>query len=131
MGPSPSLVDTGEIPDSLWAKIQPVLLAADPPKATGRKRVDQRLLLNGIVYKMRSGCQWNRLPKELGDDSTVHRTYQRWLRLGVFERVWAIVEAESERLGGAAQGANGSTAPAVGLGKEYERFGGVESRRTG
>jgi len=63
-----------EIPDDLWEKIQPVLLAADPPKATGRKRVDQRQMLNGIIFRMRSGCQWNHLPKELGGDSTIHRT---------------------------------------------------------
>ena len=131
MGPSPPFENLWEISDGLWAKIQPVLLTADPPKATGRKRVDQRLLLNGIVYKMRSGCQWNRLPKELGDDSTVHRTYQRWVRLGVFEKVWAMVEAEGERLGGAAEGANGLTAPAVGHGKQYQRPGSVESRRSG
>lgn len=73
-----------EIPDGLWEKIQRVLLAADPPKTTGRKRVDQRQMLNGIIFRLRSGCQWNHLPKELGSDSTIHRTLQRWVSLGVF-----------------------------------------------
>jgi len=81
-----------EITDDLWEQIEPVLLAADPPKATGRKRVDQRRMLNGVVYKVRSGCQWNNLPKELGDDSTIHRAFQRWMRLGVFNQIWAMVE---------------------------------------
>ena len=85
-----------EISDDLWEKIEPVLLTADPPKATGRKRVDQRLMLNGVVYKLRSGCQWNLLPKELGDDSTIHRAFQRWVRLGVFAQVWAMVEEGQE-----------------------------------
>ena len=101
MGQSPPLVNIWEIPDGLWEKIEPVLLAADPPKGTGRKRVDQRRMLNGIVYKFRSGCQWNILPKELGDDSTIHRAYQRWVRLGVFAPIWAMVE-ESRELGGVA-----------------------------
>ena len=87
-----------EIPDGLWEKIQPVLLTADPPKATGRKRVDQRRLLNGIVFKLRSGCPWNRLPKLLGDDSTGHRAFQRWLSLGVFEQVWPILVEECHEL---------------------------------
>ena len=82
MGPPAPLENIWEIRDCLWEKIQPVLLAADPPKTSGRKRVDQRRLLNGVVYKSRSGCEWNRLPKELGDDSTIHRTFQRWMRLG-------------------------------------------------
>ena len=92
MGPPTKLINTWEISDGLWAEIEPVLLTADPPKTTGRKRVDQRRLFDAVVYKMRSGCQWNSLPKELGDDSTVHRAYQRWVRLGVFPRVWALVE---------------------------------------
>jgi len=91
-----------ELTDELWAKIEPVLLTADPPKATGRGRVDQRRMLNGVVYKMRSGCQWNSLPKELGDDSTIHRAYQRWVRLGVFDRIWAMVEAGQDT--GSAEG---------------------------
>ena len=69
----------------------------------------QRRLLNGVVYKFRSGCQWNRLPKELGDDSTIHRAFQRWVRLGVFARVWAMLEEASEELGGVARGDNGLT----------------------
>ena len=131
MGPSPPLENLWEIPDCLWQKIQPVLQAADPPKATGRKRIDQRRLLNGIVFKLCSGCQWNRLPKELGDDSTIHRTFQRWVRLGVFARVWALLAEESEELGGAAGGGDGLTAPTAGLGTECEKTGGVKRRRAG
>ena len=101
MGPSPPMENIWEISDDLWEKIKPVLLAADPPKATGRKRVDQRLMLNGVVYKMRSGYPWNLLPKELGDDSTIHRAFQRWVRLGVFAQVWAMVE-EGQRSDGEA-----------------------------
>jgi len=38
-----------EIPDDLWEKIEPVILEGNPPKATGRKRVNPRPILNGIV----------------------------------------------------------------------------------
>ena len=102
MGPSPPLENLWEIPDCLWEKIEPVLLAADPPKATGRKRVDQRRILNGIVYKFRSGCQWNSMPKEMGDDSTIHRTFHRWVRLGVFAQVWDLLVEEMEYPGSVA-----------------------------
>ena len=40
-----------------------------PLKATGRKRVHPRSILDGIILRMRTGCHWNRLPQELGDDS--------------------------------------------------------------
>lgn len=90
------LEDNWEISDGLWEKIEPVLLTADPPKATGRRRVDQRRLLNAVVYKLSSGCRWNSLPRELGDDSTVHRAYQRWVKLGVFNRVLAMLKESQE-----------------------------------
>jgi transposase len=109
---SPPLENIWEISGDLWEQIEPVLLEADPPKATGRKRVDQRRLLNGVIYKMRTGCQWNNLPKELGDDSTIHRAFQRWVRLGVFARVWAMVE-ESQGVAGPTGTGNGSAAPSA------------------
>ncbi len=89
-----------EVPDDLWEEIEPIILEIDPPKHTGRKRVNPKQMLNGIIYRMRSGCQWNRLPKELGDDSTIHRTFQRWEECELFPRVWALIQSRCEELGG-------------------------------
>ncbi len=89
-----------EVPDELWERIEPIILEQDPPKTRGRKRADPRQLLNGIIFRLRSGCQWNRLPKELGDDSTIHRTFQRWVALGVLRRIWGVLVQECEALGG-------------------------------
>ena len=88
------------VSDELWAKIEPILAGLDPPKSRGRKRIDQRRALDGILFRMRSGVQWNHLPKEFGDDSSVHRTFQRWANLGVFERIWAVLVADCDELGG-------------------------------
>ena len=79
-----SLDTLWEIPDELWEEIAPLIADLDPPKATGRKRQNPRRMLNGIIFRLRSGCQWNRLPRELGDDSTIHRTFQRWEQAGLF-----------------------------------------------
>ena len=100
MGRAQPLKTIWEIPDTLWWKIQPVLQAADPPKATGRRRVDQRRILNAIIFKLRDGCPWNRLPIDLGDDSTIHRAFQRWRNLGVFAQVWAMLVEELDGVGG-------------------------------
>lgn len=98
-GPVP-LPTIWQVPDELWAKIVPVLAEYDPPKRTGRKRIDPRRALDGIIYRMRSGVQWNQLPQEFGDDSSVHRTFQRWANLGVFQRIWAVLVADCAALGG-------------------------------
>jgi putative transposase len=96
----PALPTIWRVSDDLWAKIEPILAEYDPPKRVGRKRIDQRRALDGIIYRLRSGVQWNQLPKELGDDSSVHRTLQRWVELGVFERIWAALVEQCEELGG-------------------------------
>ena len=62
--------------------------------------MNQRKMLEGVIFRMRSSCQWNHLPKELGDDSTIHRTFQRWVEGGVLERVWAVLIEECQELDG-------------------------------
>jgi putative transposase len=58
-----------------------------PPKSTARRRIDQWDALDAIIFRLRTGCQWNHLPtEEFPDDSSVHRTFQRWVELGVLER---------------------------------------------
>jgi putative transposase len=91
-----------EVDDRLWARVEPILLedAPPPPKRRGgRPRIDWRAALNGIIFRLRTGCQWNQLPKRFGDDSSVHRWFQRWCRHGVFERIWAALVAECDELG--------------------------------
>lgn len=92
MGKSDCLPVIWEVPDDLWERIQPVITEMDPAKSTGRRRADPRRILDGIIFRMRSGCQWNRLPRELGDDSTIHRTYQRWVELGGVEWEWQAAD---------------------------------------
>ena len=104
----------------MWEKIEPILKEHDPPKSTGRSRIDQRAALDAIIFRLRTGCQWNRLPKEFPDDSSVHRTFQRWVELGVLDLIWASLIEECEELKGvdwewqAADGAMGKA-----------RFGGI------
>jgi transposase len=102
-----------------------ILAEYDPPRRTARRRIDQRAALDAIIFRLRSGCQWNHLPKEFPEDSSVHRTFQRWIELGVLDRIWATSVHECEELGGvnwewqAADGAMGKA-----------RFGGTSSALT-
>jgi putative transposase len=88
-----------ECSDDLWALIEPILAEYDPPKQ-GPPRIDQRGAFDAIIFRLRTGCQWNRLPWEYPDDSSVHRTFQRWVALGIFARLWAAVQEQCEDLGG-------------------------------
>jgi putative transposase len=91
-----------EADDRLWKRIEPILLedAPPPPKCHGgRPRIDLRAAFNGVIFRLRTGCQWNKLPGRFGDDSSVHRWFQRWCRDGVFERIWAVLVEECDDLG--------------------------------
>ena len=88
------------VSDELWALIAPIVTELDPPRATGRPRINARAAVDAIIFRLRSGCQWNQLPERFPDDSSVHRTFQRWVRLGLFERLWATLLAACEELGG-------------------------------
>lgn len=98
--PAAPLPSIWRVPDDLWVMVQTVLRAYDPPKRAGRRRIDPRAALDAIIFRLRSGCQWNRLPREFPDDSSVHRTFQRWVRTGVLERIWAALVEQCAELGG-------------------------------
>jgi transposase len=89
-----------EIPDELWRRIEPILEQFWPRKPTGRRVADWRKMLNGIIFRMRSGCQWERLPERYGPKSTVHDWFQRRVEAGIFEKIWAVLVAECDELGG-------------------------------
>ena len=89
-----------EISDELWRRIEPILLEFWPKKPTGRKVANWRKMLNAIIFRMRSGCQWDQLPERYGPKSTVHDWFQRWAAAGIFERIWAVLVAECDELGG-------------------------------
>lgn len=88
-----------ELPDDLWERIEPILDRHYPPASTGRPRADLRRVLDGIIYRMRSGVQWNQLPRVFGADSTVHGWLQRFVADGVLCAIWAELVGECDVLG--------------------------------
>jgi transposase len=76
------------IPDELWNEIKKVLPKEKSSKTVGRPIVSYRKVLDGILYVMRTGCQWKMLPKEFGSGSTCHRRFQQWNGMNVFKNIW-------------------------------------------
>src|SRR5262249_35348068 len=86
------------LPDDLWQRIERLLNRFDPPRPRGRKRASARPILDGLIYHFRTGCQWNQIPEVYGGDSTIHRTFQRWVKIGLFEVIWSLLVAECDKL---------------------------------
>ena len=77
-----------KIPDELWDEIKTILPMEKPPKTIGRPIVPFRKVLDGVLYILRTGCQWKLLPREYGSGSTCHRRFQEWVQLDVFRKTW-------------------------------------------
>lgn len=77
--------------DAEWAVLEPLL---PPPAAVGRKRtIDRRAIVDALLYRLVTGCQWRQLPTDFPGWSTVHQTGRRWRLAGVWERVLAVLVA--------------------------------------
>lgn len=82
--------------DEFWEQAEPLIPVPcrDTTKAYirvaggGRKRVDNRRILSGIFYVLRTGCQWNAAPGQFGSSSTIHRRFMEWAEAGFFEALW-------------------------------------------
>jgi putative transposase len=62
--------------------------------------MDDRKAFTAMIYVLRTGIQWNALPREMAASSTVHDRYQEWQRLGFFEQLWRAGLAEYDELEG-------------------------------
>ena len=76
------------IPDEVWNEVRRILPPEKSSNTKGRPPVSYRKVLDGILYVLRTGCQWKMLSKDYGSGSTCHRRFQQWVRLGVFQRLW-------------------------------------------
>jgi len=105
-------VQSWEVSDDLWSKVEPLVPACDPrlgkrrkyrrQPGGGRKRLGPRNIFAAIVYVLRTGCQWKALPKVFGSASAIHAHFQRWREAGFFVRLWRAGLAEYDEMEGIA-----------------------------
>lgn len=90
------MVGRGEMTDTAWATVEPLL-----PTNGGRGQQwrDHRQVLNGILWKLRTGAPWRDLPERYGPWRTVHARFVRWQRDGTWERLLTHVQTKSDAVG--------------------------------
>ncbi len=67
-----------------WNMIEPHL----PPLArTGRPRAADRMILNGIIYVLITGCRWSEMPEKYGDDSISNLRLRKWKQKGIWKKI--------------------------------------------
>jgi putative transposase len=80
-----------QVPEALWNLISHLIPRELPKPLGGRPRVPDRVVLAGILYRLRTGCQWKALPSQFGSGSTCHRRFSEWTASGLFERIMQAV----------------------------------------
>ncbi len=76
-----------DLTDFEWSVIQPLL----PTKVRGVKRVDDRRVLNGIFWRLRTGSAWADIPRRYGPHTTCVNRFNRWRKAGVWGRIMEAV----------------------------------------
>lgn len=76
-----------EIPDELWERIKHLFPERRRSPRGGRPPVDDRKALAGIVYRLRTGCQWDAIPSDFGSPATCYRRFVEWTEDRVFEKI--------------------------------------------
>lgn len=101
--------------DEQWAVLAPLLPHQDKTKG-GRPRADDRRVLDGILFSLKSGCRWDDIPAEhFAPGVTCWRRLRQWEEDGTWERIWKTLLATLDRedkLDYAAAFLDGSFAPA-------------------
>lgn len=78
-----------ELTDFEWDIIEPLL----PNKVRGVARVDDRRVINGILWRFRTGSPWADIPERYGPHTTCYNRFVRWRKAGVWDRLLASVSA--------------------------------------
>ena len=86
-----------DLTDTQWERLQPLRPAQRP--ATGRPAKDHRTVVNGMLWRLKTGAPWRDLPERYGPWQTVYSRFRRWQAAGVWGRVLAALQAEGDAAG--------------------------------
>ena len=80
--------------DDQWTKIKDSLPGREGH--VGGTAADNRLFVDGVIYRYRTGIPWRDLPERYGSWKTTHRRYRRWCESGVFARIFEMLASDSD-----------------------------------
>ncbi|MFI6847264.1 IS5 family transposase [Kitasatospora sp. NPDC050467] len=85
-----------DLTDAQWERLEPLL-----PVSNGRcgRWRDHRQVVNGVLYRIRTGVQWRDLPERYGPWKTVHERHRRWSADGTWEMLLRRIQAEADAAG--------------------------------
>lgn len=89
----------GDLTDSEWAKLEPLLPAQQRAGGAGGRYRDHRRVVNGMLWVLRTGAPWRDLPERYGPWQTCYSRFRRWSEQGVFKRVLEQLQSREDAAG--------------------------------
>lgn len=90
------MVGRGELTDTAWERVEPLLPAG---RRRGGQWRDHRQVINGILWKIRTGAPWRDLPERYGSWKTCHERLRRWTADGTWDRILDEVVVKNDAVG--------------------------------
>ncbi|NYF38275.1 transposase [Streptosporangium sandarakinum] len=90
------MVRRGELTDKAWQRIEPLLPAKD---GRGRPWRDHRAVINGILWRLRTGAPWRDVPERYGPWQTCYERFKRWEEDGTWTRLLEEMQVKDDSLG--------------------------------
>ena len=85
-----------EITTTEWNRIKDLL----PPERSGKRgrpRKDNRTMLNGMLWILRTGCQWREMPECYGIWESVYARFRKWTAAGIIEKIFRELAQDADK----------------------------------
>ena len=86
----------GDLTDQQWERLEPLLPRREK---TGRPPKDHRLVINGILWVLRTGAPWRDLPERYGPWQTVYSCFYRWQMQRICDQIFAAAQERADAAG--------------------------------
>ena len=83
-----------DLSEAAWAVLQPLMPVRDQAKGGAPRKYGDRLVLNGIFFVLRSGCQWRMIPRDLLPWDAAYRWYAAWRADGTWDLIHDALRAQ-------------------------------------
>jgi transposase len=80
--------------DDQWDRIKNILPGREGH--VGGTAADNRLFVEAVLYRFRTGVPWRDLPAHFGHWKSVHQRFSRWAKSGVFERIFKLLASDAD-----------------------------------
>jgi transposase len=80
--------------DDQWERIKDFLPGREGH--VGGTAADNRLFVEAVLYRYRTGCPWRDLPERFGHWKSVHQRFSRWAEGGVFDRIFKVLASDPD-----------------------------------